>query len=283
MKSVALTLVCFGFLATSGRAAEPAKKYSSSSSAAPAFDVRNLRLTYGELGSARPDNKVLPEDTLVFAFDVVGLRTGGNGRARFSTTAELVDPAGKSVVKKPLTKHEVLAQLGDDTFAAELSMAVPTDLSAGKYLCRIIVAELGRDGAPTKTVEHKIEVLAAGFGIVRLKLTADANGVFPTPGVGVAGQTVYVHLVVTGFALDAAKRPDVTLEMVIFNKDRKKTLPEPVTKRIMDEGDGKNGVPIVLPLTLNVDGGFLIELTATDKVGKKSARAYLPLRVFPRN
>ena len=49
----------------------------------------------------------------------------------------------------------------------------------------------------------------------------------------------------------------------------------------MDEKAG--GVPMRFLVPMNREGGFLIELKATDNLSKKTAKVYLPLRVFPSN
>ena len=70
------------------------------------------------------------------------------------------------------------------------------------------------------------------------------------------------------------------------DKDRAPTLAKPTLKNIPDEADGKVdekavGVPMRFLVPMNREGGFLIELKATDNVSKKTSKVYLPLRVFP--
>jgi hypothetical protein len=96
-----------------------------------------------------------------------------------------------------------------------------------------------------------------------------------------------VHFAVIEFGRDpGTKQPNLTIEMVVYDKDRKPTLSKPTTKQIPDEADGKVdekviGIPMRFLVPLNREGGFLIELTATDNISKKSSKVYLPLRVFP--
>ena len=106
--------------------------------------------------------------------------------------------------------------------------------------------------------------------------------------VGVAGQSMFVHFAVIDFARSKEKgdQPDITIEMVVYDKDKKPTLVSPTKKAIPDEADGKVdpkivGVPMRFLVPLNREGDFLIELKATDNVSKKVSQVYLPLRVFP--
>ena len=45
--------------------------------------LANARTTYGILGPARPDNKVLPGDTVVLSFGIKGMRANEAGKVRY--------------------------------------------------------------------------------------------------------------------------------------------------------------------------------------------------------
>jgi hypothetical protein len=152
----------------------------------------------------------------------------------------------------------------------------------------VTVSDLSnKEAAVSKSIEQKFEVLPRGFGIVQLYSAADADGKIPAPLVGVAGQALFVHFAVMDFQRDAtSKQPDITIEMVVYDKDKKPTLASPTVKKVPDEADGKVdekvvGVPMRFLVPLNREGGFLIQLKATDNLTKKTSIVYLPLRVFP--
>jgi hypothetical protein len=141
--------------------------------------------------------------------------------------------------------------------------------------------------AVSKSIEQKFEVLPRGFGLIMVYTAADLEGKIPAPLVGVAGQAIFVHFAVVDFARDPkTKQPNLTIEMVVYGQDKKPTLDKPTTKQIPDETDGKvdeksAGIPMRFLVPMNREGGFLIELKATDNISKKSTKVYLPLRVFP--
>ena len=167
-------------------------------------------------------------------------------------------------------------------------MNILHDQAAGTYTCRVTVTDLSiTDAKVTKTIEQKFEVLPKGFGIVQLYTAVDLEGKISAPLVGVAGQVIYVHFAVIGFERDPkTKQPNLTIEMVVFDGDKQPTLKAPVAKQVPDDADGRVpemnvGVPMRFALPLNREGGFLIQLKATDNLNKKSTIVNLPLRVFP--
>jgi hypothetical protein len=250
--------------------------------------LSNPRITYGELGSTRPDNKLLPGDIFFLSFDIEGIRVSDTGRVKYGMAMEVTDAAGKSIFKQMPVERDDFLPLGGTKLPARAFVSVGPDQPAGTYTCKVTVTDLSdKDKPVAKSLEQKFEVTARGFGIVQLYTAADAKGEIPSPLVGVAGQAMFVHFAVIDFARDPkTKQPSMTIEMVVYDKDRQPTLAKPTVKQIPDEADGKVdersvGVPMRFLVPMNREGGFLIELKATDNVSKKTAKVYLPLRVFP--
>ena len=279
--------------------------------------LSNPRATYGELGSARvdrdqrPDTKFLPGDIFFLSFDIEGIKVSEAGRVKYGMSMEVVDATNKSIFKQNPVERDDFLPLGGTKLPARAFVSVGIDQPAGTYTCRVTVSDLAdKEKAVNKTLEQKFEVLPRGFGIVQLYAAADLKGEIPAPLVGVAGQSLFVHFAVVGFdregatppepekkgtldkgALEKAplarpKQPNLTIEMVVYDKDRKPTLVSPTKKQIPDEADGLVdekivGVPMRFLVPLNREGGFLIELKVTDNVSKKVSQVYLPLRVFP--
>ncbi len=251
------------------------------------LSLANPRITYGELGSTRPDNKLIPGDIFYLSFDIEGIKVSDTGRVKYGMAMEVSDGAGKSIFKQQPVERDDFLPLGGTKLPARAFVSIGIDQPAGTYTCKVTVTDLSiKEMNASKTIEHKFEVLAKGFGIVQLYTAADLKGEMPAPLVGVTGQAMYVHFAVVGFDRDTTKQPNITIEMVVYDKDKNPTLLKPTVKQIPDEADGKVdekivGVPMRFGVPLNREGGFLIELKATDNVSKKTSKVYLPLRVFP--
>jgi hypothetical protein len=250
--------------------------------------LSNPRVTYGELGSPRPDAKLLPGDIFFLSFDIEGIKVNEAGRVKYGMAMEVTDSAGKSIFKQMPVERDDFLPLGGTKLPARAFVSVGVDQAPGTYTCKVTVTDMAdKEKAVSKTLEQKFEVTARGFGIVQLYTAADMKGEIPAPLVGVAGQAMFVHFAVIEFQRDEkTKQPNITIEMVVYDKDRQPTLPKPTTKQIPDEADGKVdekvvGIPMRFLVPMNREGGFLIELKATDNISKKTSKVYLPLRVFP--
>lgn len=252
--------------------------------------LSNPRITYGELGSTRPDNKLLPGDIFFLSFDIDGIKVTETGRVKYKMEMEVTDATGKSVFKQmPVERNDDSLPLGGTKLPARAFVFVGPDQPAGMYTCKVTVTDAADPAKPVgKSLEQKFEVLPKGFGIVQLYSAADPEGKIPAPMVGVAGQILFVHFAVGEFARDKAKdnQPDFTLEMIVYGQDSKPTLPKPTVRHFPDETDKKvnekaTGVPMMFQVPLNREGGYLIRLKATDNVSKKTSIVDLPLRVFP--
>jgi hypothetical protein len=250
--------------------------------------LSNPRVTYGELGSPRPDNKLLPGDIFFLSFDIEGIKVNEAGRVKYSMAMEVTDSAGKSIFKQMPVERDDFLPLGGTKLPARAFVSVGVDQAPGAYTCKVTVTDMAeKEKAVSKSLEQKFEVTARGFGIVQLYTAADMKGEIPAPLVGVAGQAMFVHFAVIEFQRDEkTKQPNITIEMVVYDQDRQPTLAKPTTKQIPDEADGKVdekvvGIPMRFLVPMNRQGGFLIELKATDNISKKTSKVYLPLRVFP--
>jgi hypothetical protein len=250
----------------------------------------NPRITYGELGSNRPDNKLQPGDIFFLSFDIEGIKVNEAGRVKYGMAMEVTDSGGKSIFKQMPVERDDFLPLGGTRLPARAFVSVGVDQPPGMYTCKVTVSDMAdKDKAVTKSLEQKFEVMARGFGIVQLYTSSDSEGKIPAPLVGVAGQAMFVHFALVDFERDKNPKsiqPNLTIEMIVYDKDRQPTLAKPTVKQIPDEADGKVdekvvGVPMRFLVPLNREGGFLIELKATDNISKKSTKVYLPLRVFP--
>src|SRR5262245_6957803 len=201
--------------------------------------LSNPRVTYGELGSPRPDAKLLPGDIFFLSFDIDGIKVSDTGRVKYGMAMEVTDSAGKSIFKQMPVERDDFLPLGGTKLPARAFVSVGVDQSPGTYTCKVTVTDMAeKDKAVSKSLEQKFEVLARGFGIVQLYTAADLKGEIPAPLVGVAGQAIFVHFAVIEFARDpGTKQPNLTIEMVVYGQDKKPTLVKPTTKQIPDRSE----------------------------------------------
>jgi hypothetical protein len=244
------------------------------------LQIVNPRPTYGYLGAPRPKGTgILPGDVAHFTFGIKGLKFDDQGKAAYSIAIEIKDDAGHVVFEqKP---YNAVAQnfFGGDTLPCAAQVEVPLSLKPGAVHWTITVA----DRTAGRKVELKGEgkVLPADFGIVRVGTFADPEGHTPVPAVGVVGGTMYVGFSAVGFGRTKdGQQPDLHVAMRVLD------ITGQPTSKAKIEGDVKANVPDDLRfipmhfgLTLTRPGQFIVELTANDRTGGKTATVSLPLRV----
>jgi hypothetical protein len=249
--------------------------------AAPAdagqLQIKNDRFTYGILGQDRPDDKVIPGDTLIVAFDIEGLQVKEDGKVRYSTSMELLNKDGKSEFKENPIERESINTLGGSHLPCWSRVSIGTDTPAGQYTVKISVADASvKDGKPV-SVERKFEVTAPRFGIILTGLGYDKppQAPPPAPPLGVPGQQLLAYFTVVGFETKAAATKDkltanLHVELSILDDSGKPTLSKPYVGDATDIGaDYKLFLPFQFPLPLNRSGKFKVRFTATDKLGNK--------------
>jgi hypothetical protein len=250
-------------------------------SVAPAqLELKNVRTTYGVLGQERKENKLLPGDMLVVAFDIDGLKVKDDGRVLYSMGIELIKKGkDKPEFKKEPQDLEAVNSLGGNSLPAFGMTFINTEAEAGEYTFTITVRDRLNKGAE-KVLKHTFEVVPVKLGFVLLKLTAGNND--PVPNIGVPGQRVFVHHSLVGFELGKDKRPFVTFEMQVLDDAGKPTLAKPFKGDIKEDVAKSPGLMmfIPVPLELNRPGKFKIQLKATDNISKKTAEQTLDLTVL---
>jgi hypothetical protein len=246
----------------------------------PTLKISNERVTYGELGATRPDNKLLPGDVFFVSFDIEGLKLEDTGKVSYSMSMEVSDKAGKVVFKQVPSNSDEYLPLGGTKMPARSYVTIGIEQAAGEYTCKITATD--RTTKASATLEKKFEVLPKTFGIVGLYSTSDPESKYPIPLRGIAGQALWLHFSLVEFQRDSAsKQPNLTVTMKP-TLDGTSTLPKPVTLSI-DKGVAENvaGLPLQILLPLNRVGKFVIELQATDNLSKKSFTLKFPVEVLP--
>jgi hypothetical protein len=241
------------------------------------LQIKNDRFTYGILGQDRPDDKVIPGDTLIVAFDIEGLQVKDDGKVKYSTSMELLNKDGKSEFKENPIDRESVNTLGGSHLPCWSRVSIGTDTPPGQYTVKISVADTSVKGGKPITIERKFEVVAPRFGIILTALGYDKPPTSPPPAppVAVPGQQLLAFFTVVGFETKAGKTKDkltanVHVEMSILDDSGKPTLSKPYTGDVADISEEyKAFMPFQFPLPLNRSGKFKIRFTATDKLGNK--------------
>lgn len=245
--------------------------------------LSNPRMTFGELGPVRPDNKFLPGDIFFLAYEIDGMKVDETGRVKYSMAMTVIDSSDKPIFKQEPVVREDFLPLGGTKLPARAFVTIGLDQAPGVYTCRVKVTDVATKSE--KEIEQKFEVLKKTFGLVVVYTSSDGKGELPAPALGIAGQSVFVHFALVGFSRDPkSKQPSIEVEMVVYGKDNMATLPKPSTLTI-DAGipESENAVPLRFLLPMNRDGDFRVELKATDKVGKTTATVKIPIKVLPAN
>jgi hypothetical protein len=249
--------------------------------------LNNVRMTVGELGPPRDGSKLLPGDVLFIAYNIEGLTINPDGTVKYTMAMEVTDAAGKLIFKQDPRELEDFVPLRGDRIPARAFITVGLDQPAGNYSCKITVTDPKTKS--TGSLTSKFEVTKKEFGIVAVYTTHDMRGEISAPTSGQVGQTLYIQFSVASFDRDPkTKQPDVELEFQVLDEKGQPTLGQP-RKHVQDakavqqvkETDG--AFALQFPLFMNRPGKFTVQITATDRVSKKTATYKLPITVNAAN
>jgi hypothetical protein len=239
--------------------------------------LANPRMTYGILGPTRTDNKFLPGDSLVLAFDIQGIKTDSAGKVAYGIGLEVTDAAGKSVFKQAPRDREANNSLGGNSLPGFASVQIGTEQPAGSYVLKVTVTD--RSTKASQTLTHPYQVLPKGFGLVRLYASQDPQGRYPAPFVG-DGEELWISFSAVGFGRDANGQPNLNVSLRLIDENGQPTLAQPYTGEVnKDVPANALEIPMQFLLELNRSGKFTIEIKATDNVAKKTAALSVPLNV----
>lgn len=243
------------------------------------LSLNNVRSTYGAPGLPRTDAQLLPGDQLVLAFDIDGITIDPTGKVVYSTALELADSKGKVLFKQDPVNQETLAGLGGTSVAGMVAIDVGLDQTPGDYTAKVTITDLVSKRSATLT--RPFQVLPAGFGIVRVSTSADADARSPV-SVFQAGGSLFVNTGVIGFLRDKTKgQPDVVVELQVLDENGKPTLAKPFVGEINDKvPSNARFLPVQFLVPLNRGGKFTIELKATCRLCKASKSLTLPINVL---
>jgi hypothetical protein len=229
----------------------------------PAIEIKNVRPSYGPLGSLRTGTKFLPGDLLFMTFDIDGLSLEEKtGKAVYETKLEFLDDKQKPLYESK-TRNEVIPNLGGARMPGDLHLIIGKDFAAGKYTVKLTVTD--KLAKQSKAIIYPIQVLPRDFGFI---------GVM-APAVGLNGQSYLAEWGLVGFAPDAkTKLPNAEITIRVLDQNDKPvvaetkiTLPNDLPLNL---GNAPELVPITLPLFLNRTGQFQIDIVAVDKNAKNA-------------
>lgn len=253
---------------------------SLSPAQAGGLQLTNVRATSGLLGPPRPDNKVLPGDLFLVAFDIDGLTVDDQGKVEYSLEVEFKNAEGKVQLQNKADKIEAYLPLGGTRLPAEAHAEVGTSTPAGKYSINVTVVDLKAKAAEKKAFSKEFEVVPPTFGIVRTQLTYEGTGV-PAPAGGVVGQVLAFNCLVMGFKRDdGTKQPNLSVEIKIVDQSGAPTTKKPMAQTFNNVPGAANYLDLHLPLELNRTGKFTMEVKITDlAAGNKTTALQIPIAV----
>jgi hypothetical protein len=247
------------------------------------LQLSNVRMTIGELGPARPDNKVLPGDILFVGFDIDGITVDPNGQAKYSMAMEVLDKAGKPIFKQNPRDLDDFVPLRGNKLPARAFVTVGLDQEAGEYTCKVTVTDSASKASNSLTT--KFQVLKRDFGVVSVYTSYDGGGAISAPTTGFVGQSLFIQFAVASFQRDPkTKQPNVELEYNVLDEKGQPLLAQP-KKHTVDSGveADKGAFPFGFPLFMNRPGKFTARIIARDKVANKESKYELPVTVLPAN
>src|SRR5262245_41120030 len=139
-----------------------------------ALILTNPKLKYGVLGPARPEGKVLPGDHLTLQFDIENISVDKEGKAKYNSTLEVTDSAGKVIFQQPPRDQEVYLTLGGNTLPGSAAVFLGLEQAPGDYTMKVTV----KDGLGGKSAQliQKFTVIPKALGFIGLSATCDPEG-----------------------------------------------------------------------------------------------------------
>jgi hypothetical protein len=242
--------------------------------------ISNVRPTFGLLGAERPDDRVVPGDTYLVAFEVSGFKIADDGKVVYTMAMEINDSEGKLVHGRDPRDLETYNSLGSGRIQAYAIAEIPLAQPAGEYTMKVTVTD--RVTKASQTFTRKFEVLKKAFALVGITASYDPDGRIPAPPGGVVGQMIWLRCHAVSFARDSErKQPNVYAEMVIKDAAGNPTVAKPVSG-VHDRniGDDIVALPMSFALVLNRPGKFTVELSAKDRIAKKETVTSFPFTVI---
>jgi hypothetical protein len=122
------------------------------------IDFKNVRPLDGPNGAVRKHNNVMPGDTLVISYEIVGLAVlvvdPKTEKISYQTTLQIIDAEGKILLQ---TKTPVEAIPNAKAIPAELEVTFGIKSQPGKYSIRLTVHD--NVGMAARRFEYRVNLL----------------------------------------------------------------------------------------------------------------------------
>src|SRR5262249_50094653 len=106
------------------------------------LDLTNIRTTYGLLGPARAENKFVPGDTFMVAFDIDNIKVADNGDVLYTMAMEVIDnKTKKALFKQDPRDLKAVNSLGGKKVPAFANVDIGFDLPQGTYTLNLTVTD----------------------------------------------------------------------------------------------------------------------------------------------
>lgn len=243
------------------------------------LEITKVQACYGPFGPERKLLVVYPHDELIFRFVVTGVRTDAENRTDGLLSLKLHDADGKllGVQDTPL-KSQV--NLGGDAIPTQARFNLGDKLPAGDYSLTITYTD--KISSEKATFQRKFTSKPSEFALVAPDFSYDLDGKLPAPAGGVVGQLL--HFRIRAIGLDRTQEKiSASMALQVFDAQGKEELAKPLTAAFKnDDAEVVKQIPVVnfrSQLLLNRPGDFVIRVTVTDQIAKKTAKFELPLHV----
>lgn len=241
-------------------------------------EPEGVRLTFGQNGPLRPDNKVLPGEVI---FLEVASSAGRDNKGDVSITigGELLDGHGKRWAELLPSPVKGPRYIDGSALNSWVSFELKDDQPPGEYRARARVTD--KVSGRVADVEHPVYVLKPEFGALRLCLTHDKEGKWPAGGHLTIGQEFFVQLRVANYARENG-RVDLAVKFSARDRDGKETTPAPIPPAILKAAvEAGSKLDLNRPLRTIMAGEAVIGVELEDRIAKKTAAYELPVVIHP--
>ena len=194
------------------------------------LSVSNVRTTYGLLGPARPNQRILPGDLVCLSFDVQGFQANSAGKVHYGMGLEATDSKGEMVFKNAPSDLELARPTNGTPVPVCAKVEVGLAAPPGKYDLKVTVVD--RTAGTTTSVARGYAILPLEFGIVRVSLTSDHEGKNSAEVLS-AGRPGWIHFTAVGFGRDKVQgQPCITATLRVLDQDAHSVFLKPFSGSI---------------------------------------------------
>lgn len=251
----------------------------AASSASAKLELRDVQASHGQLGPERKSDGYVLGDEVYYRFTIAGVKPDADGRLAAEIHLRVADAKGKEVLKTAVPVQAVMA-LGGNSLPGNARVNLNDPITPGEYELTVEVKDL--NAKESASFKRKFTCKPEEFAAVRVRFSQDPDGKLPAPVGGLVGQTLFVRAPAVGFDRSHGEI-DVQFDLQVLDKQGKPVTPRPIRAAVHNEDPAVVKQATVLnfkgEMTLNRPGEFVLRLTLTDKLAKKTTTFEAPMRV----